>query len=1078
MSEQQNLTTPKEERQKQVATWIAGIFISLSLAFLIFSIYMVSVQQQGRFDLSDMVLMPLTVVMLGVSLVSFWLIRNGRLTLASWLLFVILVLVPPITAVLVLQDFGMTSVSYIVLMAAIMIGLVFPKSSRLPAVIATFFAILVTIRIEILDPVFRTATAIGGVANAITVLSVIGLLGLFVRLVWGGSLRTKLLVSFIGIAVLTAGVLSAFVIFTTTNNLRGNLERELTALAGNRATSLGNLINEQINNLTALSLGEVLLARVREQSRSYSGDAAAIQVDIDAKDAQWRAADAAKNNSDFLVRERLSNAAARDLLEYQKAFPDNAEIFITDVNGGLAAATNRTSDYNQADEAWWQAAYNYGQGAVYISDPVFDASSNTLGILLAMPLRERASGKIVGILRTTYTLNPLTALLQEEVGQTGEADIYIPGIPGETVSRIHEGMLETVDRQLLEKLQIVAGQGMTEMDYEGNPSVISQAVVQPLNGNQTIKNLGWIVAFHQDQAEAFAPVNAQIRGIIFVMMVVILLAALAAFFVAQSLVRPLTQLTNTAQEIAAGNFDRQAQVTTSDEIGLLASAFNNMTARLRDFINTLESRVAERTRYLELGAEVGRTVAQVRALDVMLKDATELIRKQFDLYYVQVYLTNPAKNLLLLEAGTGTVGAELVRQGHHLPLDNTSINGRAAVEKRSVVISDTSFNNSSSLYFFSRSRQIDKTNISDSSSSGIFRPNPLLPDTVSEIAIPLIVDEKVVGVLDLQNNKVDSLNKNILPGFEALAGQLAIAIQNASLLAETNQARAEIEAHARRLTHANWVDYLDAIHQPEEIGFAFEQNKIVPLTEEDQAKENTLTAPIAVTGEMLGNLIVEMEGGSPIARTEELINTVAQQVARQIESLRLLDSAERYRAEAEQASRRITHEGWQAYAANADKSLSYVYDLKEVRAPSDNEDRLVEDTGYILPLKVRDETVGKLVVQGLEAGDSESTALVNAVAERLGAHIESLRLTMQTEQALATTQKQAQREQALRQITSAVRGSTDPTTILRSAARELGTLLGRKTIVRLNTEQPKAIAYNGNEPVTPAESQNADGGNK
>ena len=213
-------------------------------------------------------------------------------------------------------------------------------------------------------------------------------------------------------------------------------------MAENRATSLGNLLNEQINNLTAFSQGEVLQGRVREQNRSYQGDAAAIQADIDTKDAQWRTADAANNNSDFLVRERLSNAAARDLLEYQKAFPDNAEIFITDIYGGLAAATNRTSDYNQADEAWWQAAYNNGQGAVYISDPEFDVSSNTLGILVAMPLRERTSGKIIGILRTTYILSPLAAILQQEIGQTGSADIYIPG---ETVSRIHEGVLETVD---------------------------------------------------------------------------------------------------------------------------------------------------------------------------------------------------------------------------------------------------------------------------------------------------------------------------------------------------------------------------------------------------------------------------------------------------------------------------------------------------------------------------------------------------------------------------------------------------------------------------------------------------------
>ena len=63
-----------------------------------------------------------------------------------------------------------------------------------------------------------------------------------------------------------------------------------------------------------------------------------------------------------------------------------------------------------------------------------------------------------------------------------------------------------------------------------------------------------------------------------------------------------------------------------------------------------------------------------------------------------------------------------------------------------------------------------------------------------------------------------------------------------------------------------------------------------------------------------------MEGQSPIARTEELVNTVARQVAQQIENLRLLDSAERYRAEAEQASRRLTREGWKDYMdANTDQ---------------------------------------------------------------------------------------------------------------------------------------------------------------
>src|SRR6185503_1969421 len=141
-----------------------------------------------------------------------------------------------------------------------------------------------------------------------------------------------------------------------------------------------------------------------------------------------------------------------------------------------------------------------------------------------------------------------------------------------------------------------------------------------------------------------------------------------------------------------------------------------------------------------------------------------------------------------------------------LPLNISSINGRAATEKKSVVIADTT-------------------------ASGTFRPNPLLPNTRAEMAIPLLVGEKVVGVLDLQSEKANALSQELLPAFEALAGQLAIAIQNANLLAEAEQARAEVEAQARRLVRANWADYQDAIHKPEETGFVFEQNKVMRLTQ-------------------------------------------------------------------------------------------------------------------------------------------------------------------------------------------------------------------------------------------------------
>jgi HAMP domain-containing protein len=250
--------------------------------------------------------------------------------------------------------------------------------------------------------------------------------------------------------------------------------------------------------------------------------------------------------------------------------------------------------------------------------------------------------------------------------------------------------------------------------------------------------------------------------------VLVLMALTILWFLSGQIVRPIQELTGVANAISQGDLTATATIQSADETGILANAFNTMTAQLRSTLSTLEERVTDRTRNLELAAEVGRTVSQVRSLDVMLTDAAELIRQQFDLYYVQVYLVNPSETYLDLEAGTGEVGRQLLSRSHRLPLNTNSINGRAVIEKRSVIISDTG-------------------------KSASFKPNPLLPDTRSEMAIPLLIGGKVVGVLDMQSAQGGALDQDVLPAFEALAGQLAIAIQNANFLAEIEEARKEVE---------------------------------------------------------------------------------------------------------------------------------------------------------------------------------------------------------------------------------------------------------------------------------------------
>jgi GAF domain-containing protein/HAMP domain-containing protein len=609
--------------------------------------------------------------------------------------------------------------------------------------------------------------------------------------------------------------------------------------------------------------------------------------------------------------------------------------------------------------------------------------------------------------------------------------------------------------------RVVAGEAFTSISPDGQ----FLRVFAPVNIGRTDAkwSFGLIIPFSEITAPATtAAVRAGAIGLVMTLLGLFLLWILSG-----QITRPMRDLTTVANVVSQGNLNVTARVQTTDETGVLANAFNLMLTQLRDTFNTLEQRVAERTAKMErrsldlaLAAEVGQTVSQVRAINDMLNDAAEIIRAFFGLYYAQIYLVNENQTELVLQFGTGEVGVELMSRQHSLPLNMNSINGRAAITRRSVVIPDTV-------------------------ASEFFRPNPLLPNTRSEVSVPLLVGDKLIGVMDVQSEYAGQLNEETLLAFEPMAGQMAVAIQNARLVVEAQQARAEVESLARRLTHEGWQEYMDAVHKPEKAGFVFEKNVVSPIAEEEQPDSDAMIAPISITGESFGNLAVEIKGKPLIDRAEELIDTVARQVSQQIENLRLLESAERYRAEAEQASRRITLEGWRDYIdANAAKGLSYIYDLKEVR-PLKIEDEQAEESALSLALKVRDETVGKLVIQGVEANDRESLDLASVVAEQLSAHIENLRLSRQA-------QDRALREQALRQITSAVRGSTDPATILRSAARELGNLLGRKTIIRLETareagaSQPDrptdfvedSAADNGNKSAPPAESSSTDGGAK
>ncbi len=449
------------------------------------------------------------------------------------------------------------------------------------------------------------------------------------------------------------------------------------------------------------------------------------------------------------------------------------------------------------------------------------------------------------------------------------------------------------------------------------------------------------------------------------------------------------------------------------------SSAQQANTELQALSQSLEAKVKDRVRDLTLATEAGNQISQVRDLNTLLQDAVTLVRDLFDLYYVQVYLIDENGKRLVIQSGTGNVGTRLTEQQHSLPISRSSLNGQAVVEKRVIFVEDTAVNPN-------------------------FLPNPLLPETRSEMAVPLMIGDDVLGVLNLQDNKIGVLDEEGLPAFQTVANQLAIAIQNANLFKELTTAQQEVEKSARRLTRESWQNYLDGIHEPQQIGVQYAQNEIRPLTENvlQSDKENVLNVPVMVANEPLGVIAVAGKKAQTFDdKTVEMITAVSRQVSRQIENLRLLGEAERYRTEAEKVTKRLVREAWKTFRADA-VSEGFVYDQKQVEPmQTESEEALEAEAEISAPLDIQGEMIGQLFLEGVSAEDESAFYLVGVIADHLSAHIENLRLGQQTEMALAESQRQREELAVINEIANSVAAQSDTKTLLESVLGQLKRVL-------------------------------------
>ncbi|HEU0296306.1 MAG TPA: GAF domain-containing protein [Anaerolineales bacterium] len=264
-------------------------------------------------------------------------------------------------------------------------------------------------------------------------------------------------------------------------------------------------------------------------------------------------------------------------------------------------------------------------------------------------------------------------------------------------------------------------------------------------------------------AQANSTQTFAITGI--TVLVVLILAVILAIALSQQLTRPIIQLTNTAQEISTGRFDLQALVTSADEIGTLAQTFNSMTSQLGRAFEDVRRRAAE----LATVAEVSTATSTILEVKNLLQEVVDLTKERFSLYHSHIYLLDEAGENLVLASGAGEPGRQMVAEGRSIPLDREqSLVARAAREGNGVTVNDV-------------------TQAPD------FLPNPLLPNTRSELAVPMIVGGRLIGVFDVQSDVVGRFTDSDINIQTTLAAQVATSIQNVRSF-EQSKTQADFES--------------------------------------------------------------------------------------------------------------------------------------------------------------------------------------------------------------------------------------------------------------------------------------------
>ena len=339
-----------------------------------------------------------------------------------------------------------------------------------------------------------------------------------------------------------------------------------------------------------------------------------------------------------------------------------------------------------------------------------------------------------------------------------------------------------------------------------------------------------------------------------------IVVAAVFLFVTASVLRVIVQrLTNSLHE---ARISAQAQKEVNLELQTLQK---NLEQRVDQRTAELQGRVAQ----LQTISQVSQTISGIQNLGELLPRVVELISQRFEIYHTGIFLVDDRNEYAVLQAANSAGGKNMLARGHRLVVGAQGIVGNVTSSGQPRIALDVG-------------------------DDAVYFDNPDLPDTRSEIALPLKVAGQTFGALDLQSTQPNAFDQEHIQTLSILADQVAIAIQNARSFEQSRQTAEEAEFAYRQMTGQTWRQ---VTAQKKVLGYEYDGNAPKPITETSK-DDSSLNIPLLLRGQAIGKLKLSALNPDRNWTDDELAmaQAAAERTALTLESARLLEEAQRQAA--------------------------------------------------------------------------------------------------------------------------------------------------------------------------------------